>query len=298
LGFIQKTIDSTGDSVKLATYLYRGVPGWGVVTETGMAPMHTAWADLAAGLGAGVPALTLALSRVTCRLPLSELEWTAPVSPVSKILCVGINYGLHIQEMGREVPANPSVFVRFADSFVGHEQPVVRPFVSERLDYEAELAIVIGQPCRHVSVEQAMDYVGGYTCLADNSVRDFQKHAAQVTPGKNFERSGSIGPWIVTADEVPDPHALEVNGRLNGQLMQKGHTSDMLFSIAKMISYIGTFTQLRPGDVIATGTPEGVGAGRTPPVWMRPGDVYEIAISGVGTLRNPVVDEPSAHRQP
>jgi 2-keto-4-pentenoate hydratase/2-oxohepta-3-ene-1,7-dioic acid hydratase in catechol pathway len=277
--------------VKLATYICNGAPGWGVVTDSGMAPMDTAWLALADGLAAGVPALQQALARVVKRLPLSDLQWAAPVASNSKILCVGINYGLHIQEMGREAPANPSVFVRFADSFVGHEQPVVRPLVSTRFDYEAELAIVIGRTCRHVGREQALDYVGGYTCLADNSVRDFQKHAAQVTPGKNFDQSGSIGPWIVTADEITDPHALEVVGRLNGEVMQHGHTADMLFSVAQLVSYISTFTTLRAGDVIATGTPDGVGAGRTPPVWMRAGDVFEIAINGVGSLRNPVVDE-------
>ena len=150
---------------------------------------------------------------------------------------------------------------------------------------------MIGRTCRHATLDNALSYVGGYTCFNDGSVRDYQKHAAQVTPGKNFERSGSIGPWIVTADEIPDPHRLQVICRLNGSEMQHGSTGDMLFSVAKMVSYASTFTTLRPGDLIATGTPEGVGAGRKPPVWMRAGDLLEIDIPGIGVLRNRVIDE-------
>jgi len=277
--------------VKLASYIRNDVPGWGVVTAAGIAPMLEKWATIGEALAAGIDALSAALAEQAERIPAEEVVWTAPVTPSTKILCVGINYGLHVAEMKREVPANPSVFVRFADSFVGHNQPIVCPAASEKFDFEAELAIVIGRRCRHAPLEQALDHVGGYTCLGDNSVRDFQKHAAQVTPGKNWDKSGSIGPWIVTADEIPDPHQLTVKSRLNGVEMQNGQTSDMLFSAARMISYLSTFTTLRPGDVIATGTPDGVGAGRKPPVWMRAGDVLEIDISGIGVLSNPVIHE-------
>jgi 2-keto-4-pentenoate hydratase/2-oxohepta-3-ene-1,7-dioic acid hydratase in catechol pathway len=275
----------------LASYNLKGNPGWGIVTETGIAPMATKWATLSEGLSAGAAALSSALIQEAVRIPVEEIEWTAPVKPSTKILCVGINYGLHIAEMKREVPAHPSVFIRFADSFVGHRQAIVCPAVSSHFDFEAELAIVIGRTCRHATVGNALAFVGGYTCLGDNSVRDFQKHAAQVTAGKNWEKSGSIGPWVVTADEIADPQQLTVSSRLNGVEMQKGSTGDMLFSVARMVSYLSTFTTLYPGDVIATGTPDGVGAGRTPPVWMRAGDRLEIEISGIGVLANPVIKE-------
>lgn len=277
--------------MKLASYTHNQLPGWGVVTDTGIAPLHARWPTLAEGLAAGTVVLSDALAQQPHRIPLAEVELTAPVAPAAKILCVGINYGLHIAEMKREVPDNPSVFVRFADSFVGHGQPIVCPAASDKFDFEAELAIVIGRTCRHATPQDALDYVGGYTCLGDNSVRDFQKHAAQVTPGKNWEHSGSIGPWIVTADEISDPQKLTVISRLNGTEMQNGQTADMLFSVARMVSYVSTFTTLRPGDVIATGTPDGVGASRKPPVWMKPGDVLEIEVSGIGVLRNPVIHE-------
>jgi 2-keto-4-pentenoate hydratase/2-oxohepta-3-ene-1,7-dioic acid hydratase in catechol pathway len=277
--------------MKLVSYAHKGIDGWGILTTTGIAPMATRWPTIGEGLAAGADMLSLELEQQAQRISVAEIEWTAPVTPSTKILCVGINYGLHIAEMKREVPANPSVFIRFADSFVGHQQAIICPAASERFDFEAELAVVIGRTCRHATFDNALSFVGGYTCLGDNSVRDFQKHAAQVTPGKNWEKSGSIGPWIVTTDTVPDPHLLTVKSRLNGTEMQNGKTSDMLFSVAKMVSYLSTFTTLRPGDIIATGTPDGVGAGRTPPVWMKAGDCLEIEIAGIGVLVNPVIHE-------
>jgi 2-keto-4-pentenoate hydratase/2-oxohepta-3-ene-1,7-dioic acid hydratase in catechol pathway len=279
------------ENMKLASYARHGDPGWGIVMETGIAPMMTRWATLGEGLAAGVAALSSALAEELVRVPLHEIEWTAPVTPSTKILCVGINYGRHIAEMKREVPVHPSVFVRFADSFVGHEQPIVCPASSKHFDFEAELAIVIGRTCRHATLDNARTFVGGYTCLGDNSVRDFQKHAAQVTAGKNWEKSGSIGPWVVTADEIADPQQLTVSSRLNGTEMQNGSTADMLFPVVKMITYLSTFTTLHPGDIIATGTPDGVGAGRTPPVWMQAGDRLEIEVSSIGVLANPVINE-------
>lgn len=277
--------------MRLASYVRQGNPSWGIVTETGIAPMAVRWATLGEGLAAGTAALSSALAHEAVRISVEEIEWAAPVTPSTKILCVGINYGLHIAEMKREAPAHPSVFVRFADSFVGHGQAIVCPAASSHFDFEAELAIVIGRTCRHATLDDALSYVGGYTCLGDNSVRDFQKHAAQVTAGKNWEKSGSIGPWIVTSDEILDPQQLTIRTRLNGTEMQNGSTSDMLFPVARMVSYLSTFITLYPGDVIATGTPDGVGAGRIPPVWMRAGDRLEIEISGIGMLANPVINE-------
>ena len=207
-----------------------------------------------------------------------------------KILCVGVNYRPHVEEMGREVPDYPVVFTRFASSLVGHGEPVIRPRVSEQFDFEGELAVIISKTARHVSSEDALDYVGGYCCFFDGSVRDWQRHTMQFTAGKNFERSGAIGP-VVPATEVGDPRDLELTTRVNGEVMQRGRIADLVFDIPYLVQYCSTFARLEPGDVIATGTPGGVGAARTPPVWLRRGDVVEVEIPGVGLLRNPVRDE-------
>jgi 2-keto-4-pentenoate hydratase/2-oxohepta-3-ene-1,7-dioic acid hydratase in catechol pathway len=208
----------------------------------------------------------------------------------AKILCVGVNYRPHIEEMGREIPDYPVVFTRFASSLVGPDEAVIRPQASEQFDFEGELAFVIGEKARHVPRDNAFDYVAGYCCFLDGSVRDWQRHTGQFTAGKNFDRSGAIGP-MVTAANVPDPKALELTTRVNGEVMQQGSVADLVFDIPTLIEYCSTFTELQPGDIIATGTPGGVGAARTPPVWLRDGDLVEVDISGIGVLRNPVQDE-------
>lgn len=207
-----------------------------------------------------------------------------------KILCVGVNYRPHIEEMGREIPEYPVVFTRFASSLVGHDEPVVRPRVSEQFDFEGELAVVIGKTARHVPRERALEYIGGYCCFLDGSVRDWQRHTMQFTAGKNFEQSGAIGP-VVAASEVGDPVDLRLTTRVNGEVMQQGRIADLVFDIPYLVEYCSTFSRLEAGDVIATGTPGGVGAARKPPVWLRDGDVIEVEIPGVGLLRNPVRDE-------
>ncbi len=217
----------------------------------------------------------------------------APVidDPAAKLLCVGVNYMPHIKEMGRERPSHPVLFVRFHDSIVGHGQPLLLPPSSVQFDYEGELAVVIGKRARRVRKEQALDYVAGYTCFNDGSLRDFQRHSQQFTPGKNFHHSGSFGPWLVTSDEVPDPRKLTLTTRLNGQVMQHESVGELCFDVPQLIEYCSTWTELQPGDVIVTGTPGGVGAGRTPPLWMKNGDNVEVEISGIGVLRNKVVAE-------
>ena len=207
-----------------------------------------------------------------------------------KILCVGVNYRPHIEEMGREIPEYPVVFVRFPGSLVSDGEPMLRPRVSEQYDFEGELAIVIGKVARHVPRADAYDYIGGYCCFMDGSVRDWQRHTGQFTAGKNFERSGAIGP-MVPAAQVPDPTALQLTTRVNGKIMQEGHIGDLVFDIPALVEYCSTFTELQPGDIIATGTPGGVGAARKPPVWLRDGDLVEVEISGLGVLSNPVRDE-------
>lgn len=208
-----------------------------------------------------------------------------------KILCIGLNYRDHAEETGAEIPKYPTIFVRFANSQVGHLNPVVRPNASTKYDYEGELAVIIGRSARHVSRANAMDYVAGYTCFNDGTVRDWQGHTGQFTAGKNFFQSGAMGPWMTTPDEIGDPGNLKLATRLNGEVMQSGSTADLLFDVPALIEYITTFTQLKPGDVIATGTPAGVGYRRRPPRYLRAGDVVEVEIENIGTLRNPVGDE-------
>jgi len=220
-----------------------------------------------------------------------SLQFLPPIPNPDKILCVGVNYRPHIEEMGREVPDYPVVFVRFPGSQVGHRQAVMRPRVSEQFDFEGELAVVIGKRARHVSRDNALGYVAGYCCFLDGSVRDWQRHTMQFTPGKNFANSGSMGPYLVTSDEIADPAALNLTTRVNGKLMQEGCVADLVFDIPALIEYCSTFAELLPGDVIATGTPGGVGAARTPPVWLKDGDLISVDVPGVGSLVNSVSDE-------
>jgi 2-keto-4-pentenoate hydratase/2-oxohepta-3-ene-1,7-dioic acid hydratase in catechol pathway len=269
-------------------------PVWGLIEQDALIPLSTVWGDIEAALAAGPRAIGEAAAAQAARLALDGCEWLPPVPRPGKILCVGLNYKNHAAEARRELPQHPSLFPRFADSFVGHGVAVTRPWISEKFDFEGELAVVIGRGGRHIARERALEHVAGYTCLAENSVRDFQKHNAQVTPGKNFAGSGAMGPWLVTADEIPDPAALSLCTYLNGERMQDGRLADLIFPIPELIAYISIFTALAPGDVIATGTPEGVGSARKPPLFMRAGDVLEVDIPGIGRLRNPVVDEPRA----
>lgn len=192
--------------------------------------------------------------------------------------------------MGREIPEHPVVFIRFPGSLVNDGEPIIRPRASEQFDFEGELAIVIGKRARHVTRADAHEYIAGYCCFMDGSVRDWQRHTGQFTAGKNFERSGAIGPMIPAAN-VPDPTTLKLTTRVNGRVMQQGRVADLVFDIPALIEYCSTFTELQPGDIIATGTPGGVGAARKPPVWLRDGDLVEVEISGLGVLRNAVQDE-------
>ena len=220
-----------------------------------------------------------------------ELRWRPPIPGPDKIFCVGMNYAAHIREMGREPPRYPALFGRFPHSFVGHGDNLIRPRVSHKYDFEGELAVVIGKPARHVDRDSALDFVAGYTCLMEGTLRDYQDHTTQFTAGKNFQHSGAIGPWIVTADEIPDPKVLKLETRVNGEVMQRGELADLCVDIPAMIEYLSGICELRPGDIIATGTPSGVGAARRPPVWLKPGDTVEVDISEIGVLANLVVDE-------
>jgi 2-keto-4-pentenoate hydratase/2-oxohepta-3-ene-1,7-dioic acid hydratase in catechol pathway len=220
---------------------------------------------------------------------LAAIRFLPAIARPEKILCAGINYRAHAAETGRELPKAPSLFARFADTLVGHEGEMIRPRVSREFDFEGELAVVIGRPGRHIRAGRALDHVAGYTCFIDGSVRDYQKFS--VTSGKNFPGTGPLGPWIVTTDEIPDPARLTLTTRLNGVEMQRSSTGLLIHSVAEIIAFCSDFTALSAGDVIATGTPEGVGHRRTPPLWMKVGDVLEVEITGIGALRARVVDE-------
>jgi len=215
-----------------------------------------------------------------------------PVIPdPGSIWCVGLNYRSHQDETGHYGTEQPTLFLRIPASQVGHLQPIVKPKASDRLDYEGELAVIIGKPGRHVAPERAFDHVAGYACYNEGSVRDWQRHSAQYTPGKNFHATGGFGPWMVPRDAFGDPDGHTLVTRLNGQEMQRTLIGLMIYKIPKLISYISTVVPLAPGDVIVTGTPAGVGNRREPPVFMKPGDTVTVEITGIGTLVNPIAAE-------
>ncbi|MGA7157322.1 MAG: fumarylacetoacetate hydrolase family protein [Acidobacteriaceae bacterium] len=216
-----------------------------------------------------------------------------PILPnPSKILCVGLNYEDHRLETGRKPATNPTLFTRFADTLTGHQTPMLLPSNSVDFDYEGELAVIIGKPGRHVPEDQALSLVAGYSLFNDGSLRDWQLHNTQYTPGKNFPSTAGFGPALLTPDEAGPLPQKSIQTHLNGQLMQSAHLGDMIFSIPRIIAYITAFTSLNPGDVIATGTPGGVGFKRQPPVFMRHGDTISVTIEGIGTLTNPIHQAP------
>jgi len=216
----------------------------------------------------------------------------APVIPdPNKVICIGLNYAEHVRETGRTVTERPALFPRFSGCQVGHLQPMVKPAVSDEFDYEGELAVIIGTEGRHIKAEHALAHVAGYACYNDGSIRDWQRHTSQFMAGKNFVGTGSFGPWMVTADEIPDPSKLTLETRLNGKTVQHSGTDQMITPVPELIAYISTILPLLPGDVIVTGTPAGVGMKRNPPLWLKAGDVVEVEISSIGVLRNNVVAE-------
>jgi len=220
-----------------------------------------------------------------------EFEYRPPIAHPDKVLCVGVNYVEHRTETGRPEIPYPTIFTRFADTLIGHGEPIRLPSLSTSLDYEGELAVVIGKAGHRVPKDKAMELVAGFACFNDASVRDWQRHASQFTPGKNFLDTGGFGPELVTPDEVSGLDARAIETKLNGQVVQSAKLGDMIFGIPAIIEYVTGFTQLLPGDVIATGTPGGVGERRKPPLWMKAGDSVEVAIEGVGKLVNPIEPE-------
>lgn len=282
--------------MKLASFLRNGSPGYGIVANDGVidltARLGDSWPTLAAVLDAGgLDKLREVADGASADFAVDAVELVPPITEQRKIICIGLNYRLHIAESGNQPPTYPMLFTRYIDSLVGHGQAMVAPKASERFDYEGELAVIIGKTGRHVSAADALDIVAGYSCFNDGSVRDYQRHTTQFTPGKNFWRSGAFGPWIVTTDEIPDPQTLSLKTRLNGRELQNSSTGDLLFGVRHLIEYITNFMPLNPGDVIATGTPSGVGSHQEPPLWMKGGDLVEVEISKIGVLANPIIAE-------
>lgn len=276
--------------MKFVSYEYNEGVKFGAVIDDGIIDLSDAGPSLKAVLGTGP--LDNLIKVAETRSPIVDLDHVIlhqVIPDTDRIICVGKNYKDHAKEMGGEVAANPNLFMRTAQSVVGHQQSVIMPRISEQYDFEGELAVVIGRGGRHIDVDRALEHVAGYTCFLDGSVRDYQKHS--FTAGKNFDSSGACGPWLVPAREIPDPQNLHLTTRINGEVMQDASTQDMIFTVPFLIAYISGFTHLEPGDVLATGTPAGVGAGRTPPLWLGPGDSIDIEIENVGTLSNTVKAE-------
>ena len=224
-------------------------------------------------------------------LAVDSVSFIPTIQNPDKIICIGLNYLGHIKETGRDRPEYPSIFTRYPSTVVGHDQPMIRPKASDKFDYEGEFAVVIGKRGRAIEKDKAFDHVAGYTCFNDGSIRDYQRHTTQFWGGKNFDRSGSMGPWIVTPDELGDVDSQTLVTRLNGEVMQETSVGDLAFKVPDLIAYVSTITELLPGDIIATGTPSGVGFFRDPKVFMKAGDRIEVEISGIGTLRNTIADE-------
>jgi 2-keto-4-pentenoate hydratase/2-oxohepta-3-ene-1,7-dioic acid hydratase in catechol pathway len=230
----------------------------------------------------------------SARRPLEGLTYTLPVGSPGKIVCLGLNYLEHVKEgfSKDNIPKFPTIFMRCLTSLAAHEQPILRPAMTDSLDYEAELVVIIGKRAKHLTVANALSCIAGYSCFNDGSVREFQRRTSQWDMGKNFDRTGGFGPWMVTADEVPaGGKGLKIESRLNGTVMQSDNTNNMMFPVAETLADISQGMTLEPGDIVVTGTPSGVGFARKPPVWMNEGDVCEIEIEGVGLLRNPIKNE-------
>jgi 2-keto-4-pentenoate hydratase/2-oxohepta-3-ene-1,7-dioic acid hydratase in catechol pathway len=268
-------------------------PSFGYVTSDGEGVVDVGargvFSDLKAAIAADALAATAAELGDEADVALADIDYLPTVPNPDKILCVGLNYKAHQEETGRGGEDQPTIFVRFAGAQMGHEQPMVRPHESETLDFEGEIALIIGRAGRRISEADALSHVAGFGIYNDGSVREYQRHTSQFTPGKNFHATGGFGPWMMTPDEIGDLDAMEITTRLNGEVMQNATADLLVFGFARLIAFCSTFIELLPGDVIVTGTPGGVGAARKPPVFMDEGDVIEVEVKPIGTLRNHVV---------
>lgn len=283
--------------MKLASVRLAGAPTFGAITERGFVDFGPSFAarctDLRGLLGSGLMDEARQLAVAGPATALKDLVFERPIPNLdARMLAVGWAYKDHQTETGKEAPTHPFFFSKHPQAMVGHGAPLQRPQVSERFDYEGEIALVIGKAGRHIPEAHALDHIAGYSIVMDGSVRDWQAHS--VTAGKNFDASSAYGPWLVTADEVSDPGELELVTRLNGVEMQRTFFREMAWRLAYLVSYASTICRLEPGDAISTGTPAGVGNKRQPPVYLKPGDTLSVEVSGIGMLSNPVIDEDTA----
>jgi 2-keto-4-pentenoate hydratase/2-oxohepta-3-ene-1,7-dioic acid hydratase in catechol pathway len=274
------------------SFLRDGVSTFGYLTRDGSGVVDVGqrgrFADLKSAIAADALVELNEQCGDTADLPLADVCFLPTLPNPDKILCVGLNYKAHQEETGRGGEGFPTIFVRFASAQVGHEQPMVRPRESNTLDFEGEIALVIGKAGRRIAKDDALAHVAGFSIYNDGSVREFQRQTSQFTPGKNFPATGGFGPWLVTADEIGDVSQMEITTRLNGEVMQNAKAELLVFDFGDIIEYCSTFCELVPGDVIVTGTPGGVGAARTPPVFMDAGDEIEVEVKPIGTLRHTV----------
>lgn len=281
--------------MKLASFIVKKRSCFGLVEEDRVYDLSTLYPDAPdlKTLLENLPDITAIKTKLadTVSYQLDEVQLLPVIPNPEKIICVGLNYESHRIETGMPEMKHPVLFTRFTSTQVAHGEPIVRPYVSEKLDFEGELALIIGRGGRHISRENSFRHVAGYACYNDASIRDWQMHTGQFTPGKNFDNTGAFGPWMVTSDEIADLESQTVTTRLNGEQVQHAAFSDLIFDIPALIEYISAFCTLVAGDVIVTGTPGGVGVKRKPRLYMKPGDVIEVEISGVGVLRNPIVKE-------
>jgi 2-keto-4-pentenoate hydratase/2-oxohepta-3-ene-1,7-dioic acid hydratase in catechol pathway len=280
--------------MRLATFKTANGASYGAVTSKGIVDLGKRLGNRYADLRSlikdnGMEEAKKLLSEKPDYQP-ADITWLPVIPNPDKIVCVGLNYQDHVVETGRDNTEQPAIFLRVAGSQVGHQQPILRPRESTHLDFEAEIAVIIGKAGRRISQKDAWGHIAGYSCYNDGSVRDWQRHTIQWTAGKNFAMTGGFGPWMVTADEIPPNTKMTLSCRLNGQQMQHATTEQMIFKIPKIIEYVSAWTALLPGDVLVTGTPGGVGARRTPPLWMKPGDKVEVEIDKVGILENGIAD--------
>lgn len=279
--------------MRVAAFRTDGSHSWGIVDGESIRDLGAVTGVLGVGEALRSGRFESALGAVSTApvLELGQVQLEPPVLDPRKILCVGLNYADHIREMGREPPEKPVIFTRFPDTLVGSGEELIAPRNSARFDYEGEFTVVIGRGGRHISATDALDHVLGYTIMNDGSVRDFQRHTHQFTPGKNFPRSGGLGPWIVTADEFGEVDRQRISTTVNGMEVQRSTLDELVFGVSDLISYISEWTELSPGDLIATGTPGGVGDGLDPALFLFPGDVVRVEVDGIGTLTNPVIEE-------
>ena len=284
---------------RLATFSHDGKSRYGLIREDGVVDLSARfanqWPTLREVIADGaLKKLADDGDALPIDFAVEDITYEIPIPAPEKIICVGVNYPDRNAEYkdGQQAPSNPSLFVRFPGSFTGHEQNLIRPTVSERLDYEGEIVMVIGKAGRHISEANALDHIAALTLCDEGTIRDWVRHAKfNVTQGKNFESSGSMGPWVIPYEDESQIADIRLETRVNGEVRQKDQTSRMIFSFRKLINYISTFTALTPGDVIVAGTPTGAGARFDPPIWLKPGDVVEVEAEGIGLLRNGIEDE-------